>query len=976
MDNSGTATSADEVETDTYFDGAGRVIASRSPHTFSGNSTSTWAGVVRQYDLLGRPVAQSVPTEMTESWIATGDDSSRGWVSNRTEYDWKGRVLRQIPPDSNGTNDYKWTDYTYLGCGCAGGQTTTIQGPKTDAVPVAGTTPEANKRRVQKIQEDPLGRTQYVELWDLDGAGTAPYSTTENVFNDRDQITDVIEYVGAASIGNTNRQTTSMIYDGHGRVSTIHKPEFYNGTISSPTYITRTYNNDDSVATITDPRGAVTTFTYGLPSSSEKRALVTGISFSAPAPPSSPSPTPTPIAVPSPVTFVYDPAGNRTSMADDTGTVTYAYDQLSRLTSETKDFVENLSQSTYALAYTYQLGGGLRSITDPFGNEVNYTGDRAGKVTAIGDGSGPSAYYSEIRHRAFGGLRSLSVNLSKVTTTVSIEYDNALRPVSYQATLNSGFIQKANYTYNHDGLTKEVGNEINSAFNNKNEYDFAARLKMNDVGLSGQPIHPLKQILDYDQYSNLTGRTNWLYTFDSRYFTTTYENNRKIAGSGGSTNIYDSAGNLVSANTTTGYSDTTQWRFDAGGRSWWWEEVGPFGTGMHKGEKMTFDGDGRAAKRVAMDKDTTQNVNAPWNEVNGYHIFSTVTGQKISDLDYNGDLIKTYVYMGSLVIAEKRPSLVDFKFTDPITGSKRTTDSDGVVFTNDEDIIEVAALNTLVPPTNVFPEPRYDDGAFPGNPENGCEFNGLPVLCDMVGDFAPWTDPIGNPIPDPILQDFPDDLVFADGARKSYAPDGEKQNCYTFYELIFEHPGVQDFFNSLWDKTVAAAKERYENRNNPGSTDRRETEFGGLLTLNAKENSVHPWDLGPALPDPALNGLYDFYENRKEALRQAVAAGEGRLILVNIHTHVPDGPFQKAGPYVGEEQRRTLLTWDPNVVTAGEYRQGPSAYDWPSGDGIVDIVIWGRGKGKFSVYGEADDPKKLKQMCVPFVASLPRSPAR
>jgi len=139
---------------------------------------------------------------------------------------------------------------------------------------------------------------------------------------------------------------------------------------------------------------------------------------------------------------------------------------------------------------------------------------------------------------------------------------------------------------------------------------------------------------------------------------------------------------------------------------------------------------------------------------------------------------------------------------------------------------------------------------------------------------------------------------------------------------------------------------------------------------------VHPWDLGPALPDPALNGLYDFYENRKEALRQAVAAGEGRLILVNIHTHVPDGPFQKAGPYVGEEQRRTLLTWDPNVVTAGEYRQGPSAYDWPSGDGIVDIVIWGRGKGKFSVYGEADDPKKLKQMCVPFVASLPRSPAR
>jgi hypothetical protein len=58
VDNDGNI-AEDEVLSESWTDGAGRIRLSRKPHTFSGGSTATWAGTITEYDILGRVKRQS-----------------------------------------------------------------------------------------------------------------------------------------------------------------------------------------------------------------------------------------------------------------------------------------------------------------------------------------------------------------------------------------------------------------------------------------------------------------------------------------------------------------------------------------------------------------------------------------------------------------------------------------------------------------------------------------------------------------------------------------------------------------------------------------------------------------------------------------------------------------------------------------------------------------------------------------------------
>jgi YD repeat-containing protein len=76
--------------------------------------------------------------------------------------------------------------------------------------------------------------------------------------------------------------------------------------------------DDDAVQTVTDARGESTTFAYN------NRYLPTSITYGVPAG----------VAATTNVSFGYDAAGNRTSMTDGPGSVSYRYNTLSRMTSE------------------------------------------------------------------------------------------------------------------------------------------------------------------------------------------------------------------------------------------------------------------------------------------------------------------------------------------------------------------------------------------------------------------------------------------------------------------------------------------------------------------------------------------------------------------------------------------------------------------------------------------------------------------
>ena len=177
---------------------------------------------------------------------------------------------------------------------------------------------------------------------------------------------------------NQATQLRSFSYDGYGRLSSRTTPE--QGTTSY------NYNLDDTTNFVTDARGAKTIFGYN------PRHLVSSISYDL----SNLVPGQS-VAATSNVSFTYDPAGNRRTMSDGMGSVTYAFDNLSQLTSETRTFVVN----SYALSYTYNLVGELASITNQWGTTVNYGYDKVGRVTGVNDPGGVLIYANALSYRAF-----------------------------------------------------------------------------------------------------------------------------------------------------------------------------------------------------------------------------------------------------------------------------------------------------------------------------------------------------------------------------------------------------------------------------------------------------------------------------------------------------------------------------------------------------------------------------------------------
>src|SRR5207245_6213440 len=95
---------ADEAHAVSVSDGAGRTIATANNHP---GSIGGFSGRLMMYDIVGRPIKQSNPTETSVSisgvsinpyaWAFAGDDDPAsgglGWLYTQQTYDWKGRPL-------------------------------------------------------------------------------------------------------------------------------------------------------------------------------------------------------------------------------------------------------------------------------------------------------------------------------------------------------------------------------------------------------------------------------------------------------------------------------------------------------------------------------------------------------------------------------------------------------------------------------------------------------------------------------------------------------------------------------------------------------------------------------------------------------------------------------------------------------------------------------------------------------------------
>ena len=469
-----------------------------------------------------------------------------------------------------------------------------------------------------------------------------------------------------------------MTYDGYGRLKTQHVPEQ-----NANTATTRTYNPDDTIAKITDARGASQTFEYN------HRHLLTRIIYDAP--------TGSGIPVPGVVNLSYDGAGNRTAMTDDTGSTSYSYDSLSRMTSETRTF--NGFSGTYSLNYSYNLANALTSLAIPFrSQQIGYNYDIAGRLSGV-TASGFSATYtdwpnqftqnltsfaSNITYRASGARKSMTYGN---TTSEQITYNARQQPATY--TLNNMNYQNTNiccsypthstmtwtYGYYNDGSVKQAWDASNEWFDRAYKYDHAGRLKEATTfrrarGLAPYPAinshDPYFQSITYDAF-NHSNRTGKLYTGEPTDIGT-YVNNRRTDNGW----QYDADGN-------TTRDPSYQHTFDAAGKMRQSVSLDLVGDGVQYPFEprlditQTYDGTGTPAKREQISRlpgvvDALGNQSAPVEDTQiTYFLKASVLGG-VTVVEFGlGNTV--HIYAGGRRIAREVLGSVTFEHHNPVMGS-------------------------------------------------------------------------------------------------------------------------------------------------------------------------------------------------------------------------------------------------------------------------------------------------------------------
>jgi YD repeat-containing protein len=606
---------ADDAYAIQTFDGAGRVVGAAGNHP---GSAGTYKAQLSVYDLMGRAIKQSNPTEISESWVPAGDDSA-GWLYTQQTYDWKGRPLVTTNADTTTKTA------SYSSCGCAGGEVITLtdEGTLVDIDPGPGIN-NVTKKRQQKIYADVLGRTWKTEVRNWDGTGGfgtggTVYSATVSIFNARDQVSLERQYAGAApaDASSTNEaaacptgtcQQTSMSYDGHGRLSSKHVPEQ-----DANKATTWTYNPDDTVLAVIDARGASATYGYN------NRHLVTAINYN----------TPSGITPTANVAYGYDAAGNRTSMNDGLGNKSYTYNQLSQLMSETRNFA---GVGSYILSYDYNLARQLKKITDSTNMTINYGFDATGRLSGVAGSDnlvgGVTNYSSGFQYRAWGGLKQVSVGGSQ---TSSVAYNARLQATNFN--INSG-VANQNYDYYNDGRLSYVHNTTDINFDSSFSYDHAGRLTAAAAGGAARhdsgPV-PMYETFQYNVWGHTTNRVSesWLNDF---YDSAGYTNDRRTGWT------YDANGRVATI-------DTRSYTYDVAGkiRSLSGQRSTPSGTYVPTSTTSDFDGDGRKVREAS---------DASGSTITTYYLRSSVlSGEIVEELNSSGQKQVGYVYTpaGSLI---------------------------------------------------------------------------------------------------------------------------------------------------------------------------------------------------------------------------------------------------------------------------------------------------------------------------------------
>jgi RHS repeat-associated protein len=238
----------------------------------------------------------------------------------------------------------------------------------------------------------------------------------------------------------------------------------------------------------------------------------------------------------SPGKWGYDANGNQAARSDATatasGTTTFSYDALNRLTRES---LPDASSTTY----TYDGLGNLSSLTDP-GGRLAYTYNAVNLLTSVTEPSGARTSFS------YDAADNRTATTYPNGVTITQAYDAARRPIDIWAKTSAGAtLNRFTYGYTNSATGKDTGlrQRVTDAAGNTTTYayDGLDRLVQARTTTSAGAVSS-------DYRYTYDGNSNRLTeTLGASTTTSSYNAANQLTASGATTYAYDANGNNTSS---------------------------------------------------------------------------------------------------------------------------------------------------------------------------------------------------------------------------------------------------------------------------------------------------------------------------------------------------------------------------------------------------------------------------------------------
>jgi RHS repeat-associated protein len=221
------------------------------------------------------------------------------------------------------------------------------------------------------------------------------------------------------------------------------------------------------------------------------------------------------------INYTHDPAGRLTQVADSgtgsTGTYSFAYDNMGRLTSTTTDYSFD-SAGAFTVQYGYDAASNRVSMTDPQSGQTTYVYDTLNRLSSLSYGSQTFGFGYDMLSRRTSLTRPNGVN-------TSYNYDNLSRLLSVLHASGGTTLDGASYTYDN-AVNRTSKTDLLANVTSNYSYDAIYQLLQVTQGTSTTESYTYDPVgnrlsslgvspYQYNSSNELTSAPSGSYTYDS-----------------------------------------------------------------------------------------------------------------------------------------------------------------------------------------------------------------------------------------------------------------------------------------------------------------------------------------------------------------------------------------------------------------------------------------------------------------------------